>query len=542
MMEDKVKILDTTLRDGTQGEGISLTVEDKLNIAKRLDTLGISYIEGGWPGSNHKDIEFFIRARNLKLKHAEITAFGSTRRKNIYAEHDVNLLKLLDIGVKTVAIFGKSWDFQVYTAIQTTLEENLSMIYDTIRFLKHKGLRVIYDAEHFFDGYKSNSAYALSTVRTAYEAGADWIVLCDTNGGAIPHEIASIVTFVKNEIPCPLGIHAHNDCELAVANTLAAVSAGATQVQGTINGYGERCGNANLISVIPNLQLKLHYPIVTKEQLAKLTDTARFVSEITNMPMPINQPYAGRAAFAHKGGIHVSAILRDASTYEHITPELVGNRQRVIVSELSGQSNLVFKAQELGLELQANNSNTKLLIERVKELENQGYQFDGADAALELLIRSMNGDLEEILNLESYKITVVKVVDQPILSEAVVKVKVQGRSVYNVAEGNGPLNALDNALRKCLMEQYPSLKTIHLSDYKVRVLDDKDGTATKVRVIVEFSDKKNTWSTVGVSENIIEASWQALCDSIRYALLDVKPSDSKLHLVELEESVGLINH
>ncbi|MFE4570798.1 citramalate synthase [Paenibacillus chitinolyticus] len=540
-MDNRITILDTTLRDGTQGEGVSLTVEDKLKIAKRLDMLGISFIEGGWPGSNHKDAEFFIRARELNLQQARITAFGSTRRKNIPAEHDANLRQLLDIRVGTAAIFGKSWDFQVQTAIQTTLFENLNMIEDTVRFLKRSGIGVIYDAEHFFDGYKSNRAYAMSTIRKAYEAGADWIVLCDTNGGTLPHEIAAIVASVKEQLDCPLGIHAHNDCELAVANTIAAVMAGAAQVQGTINGYGERCGNANLISVIPNLQLKLGLPVITAEQLAGLTSTARYVSEIANMHMPVNQPFAGHAAFAHKGGVHVSAILRDSSTYEHIAPGLVGNRQRVLVSELSGQSNLVFKAQELGLELEANDPNTKILIERVKELEHQGYQFDGADASLELLIRSVHGNLEEILTLESFKITVVKSVDQAILSEAVVKVKVHGESVYNAAEGNGPINALDNALRKCLMQHYPSLQTMHLSDYKVRVLDDKDGTATKVRVLIEFSDREETWSTVGVSENIIEASWQALCDSIRYALQDVKPALNK-RAEGAKEAVGLVNH
>lgn len=539
-MGTTVKIFDTTLRDGTQGEGVSLSVEDKLKIAQKLDALGVSYIEGGWPGSNNKDIEFFIRVKELGLKHAKITAFGSTRRKNTLAENDPNLNRILEVGVKAAAIFGKSWDFQVHTAIQTTLEENLNMIYDSVRYLKSRGLEIIYDAEHFFDGYKSNPEYAIATIKKAEEAGADWIALCDTNGGTLPHEISAIVAAVRQVVSCPIGIHAHNDCEVGVANSLAAVMAGATQVQGTINGYGERCGNANLVSIIPNLQLKLKYDVVSDEQLASLTNVARYVSEIANMHMPINQPYVGAAAFAHKGGIHVSAILRNSSTYEHIAPELVGNKQRVLVSELAGQSNLVFKAQELGLDFDTNNQQTKQLIEQIKEMEHQGYQFEGADATLELLIRGAYGQLEEVFALESFKIMVAKSVDQPVVSEAIVKVKVHGETIYNAAEGNGPVNALDNALRKCLVQSYPGIQNMHLTDYKVRVLDEKDTTAAKVRVLVESSDFHNTWSTVGVSENIIEASWQALVDSMRYALLSQTPAMNKKE--EQRERVGLVNH
>ncbi|MBU7320591.1 citramalate synthase [Paenibacillus oleatilyticus] len=539
-MAGTVKIFDTTLRDGTQGEGVSLSVEDKLKIAQKLDALGVSYIEGGWPGSNNKDIEFFMRVKELKLSHAKITAFGSTRRKETLAENDPNLNRILEVGVQAAAIFGKSWDFQVHTAIQTTLEENLAMIYDSVRFLKKNGLEVIYDAEHFFDGYKSNPEYALATIKKAEEAGADWIALCDTNGGTLPHEISAIVTKVTSLISCPIGIHAHNDCELGVANSLAAVMAGARQVQGTINGYGERCGNANLVSVIPNLQLKLKYDVISAEQLASLSTVARYVSEIANMHMPVNQPYVGSAAFAHKGGIHVSAILRDSSTYEHIKPELVGNKQRVLVSELAGQSNLVFKTQELGLDFDTNNQQTKQLIEQIKEMEHQGYQFEGADATLELLIRDAYGKLEEVFTLDSFKIMVAKSADQPVLSEAIVKVNVHGKTIYNAAEGNGPVNALDNALRKCLVEYYPDINNMHLSDYKVRVLDEKDTTAAKVRVLIESTDFNSTWSTVGVSENIIEASWHALVDSIRYALLGMtrvadKPEESR-------ERLGLVNH
>ncbi|MGG2201217.1 MULTISPECIES: citramalate synthase [Paenibacillus] len=539
-MTGTVKIFDTTLRDGTQGEGVSLSVEDKLKIAQRLDALGVTYIEGGWPGSNNKDIEFFIRVKDLKLKHAKVTAFGSTRRKETLADQDPNLNRIIEVGVSVATIFGKSWDFQVHTAIQTTLEENLAMIFDSVRYLKQNGLEVIYDAEHFFDGYKSNPDYALATIRKAEEAGADWIVLCDTNGGTLPHEITDIVKVVRQSVATPVGIHAHNDCELGVANSLAAVMAGATQVQGTINGYGERCGNANLVSIIPNLQLKLNYSVISEEQLASLTGVARYVSEIANMHMPVNQPYVGAAAFAHKGGIHVSAILRNSSTYEHIKPELVGNKQRVLVSELAGQSNLVFKAQEMGLDFDTNNQQTKQLIEQIKEMEHQGYQFEGADATLELLIRNAYGKLEEVFSLESFKIMVAKTMNQPVLTEAIVKVRVHGETCYNAAEGNGPVNALDNALRKCLLQYYPGLQNMHLSDYKVRVLDEKDATAAKVRVLIESSDFQNTWSTVGVSENIIEASWQALVDSIRYALLNQTRAASKQ--AESKERLGLVNH
>lgn len=539
-MANTVKIFDTTLRDGTQGEGISLSVEDKLKIAQKLDSLGVSYIEGGWPGSNNKDIEFFNRVKELNLQHAKITAFGSTRRKETLPENDINLNRILEVGVSVATIFGKSWDFHVHKAIQTTLEENLAMIYDSVKFLKKNGLEVIYDAEHFFDGYKNNPEYALATIKKAEEAGADWIVLCDTNGGTLPGEISAIVTKVKQTLSAPIGIHAHNDCELGVANSLAAVMAGATQVQGTINGFGERCGNANLCSIIPNLQLKLKYDVISEQQLAGLTNVARYVSEIANMHMPVNQPFVGAAAFAHKGGIHVSAILRNSSTYEHIAPELVGNKQRVLVSELAGQSNLVFKAQELGLDFDTNNQQTKQLIDRIKQMEHEGYQFEGADASLELLIRNAYGKLEEVFALESFKILVAKSETGPVSSEAIVKIRVNGQTEFNAAEGNGPVNALDNALRKCLVKHYPGIQDMILSDYKVRVLDEKDTTAAKVRVLIETTDFKNTWSTVGVSENVIEASWMALVDSFRYALLGLAPTETAPE--PEKERLGLVNH
>jgi 2-isopropylmalate synthase len=538
-MQNSVKIFDTTLRDGTQGEGISLSVEDKIKIARKLDELGVHYIEGGWPGSNSKDIEFFERVRHMNFRNAKITAFGSTRRKDSKAEEDLNLNRLVESGATVATIFGKSWDFHVHTAIQTTLEENLAMIYDSIRYLKSKGLEVIYDAEHFFDGYKNNPSYALETIQKAQSAGADWITLCDTNGGSLPGEITSIVTDIRNHITTPIGIHAHNDCELGVANSLAAVSAGARQVQGTINGYGERCGNANLSSIIPNLQLKLKFDVISEDQLKSLTSVSRYVSEIANMHMPVNQPYVGNAAFAHKGGIHVSAILKSASTYEHIVPELVGNKQRVLVSELAGQSNVLVKAAELNLDFNKETQKTKEVIERIKELEHQGYQFEGADASLELLLREAFEGLEEIFTLESFKMIMEKTADQSVAAEAIVKVKVHGQTVYTAAEGNGPVNALDNALRKALIQYYPNIEQIHLSDYKVRVLDEKGATAGKVRVLMESTDFQTSWNTLGVSSNIIEASWYALVDSLRYALIGKKhvPVNNEHH-----ERLGLVNH
>lgn len=537
---NQVKIFDTTLRDGTQGEGISLTVEDKLKIARKLDELGVHYIEGGWPGSNYKDIEFFDRVKELPLQHAKISAFGSTRRKGIPAKEDTNLNRILETGVSVASIFGKSWDFHVETAIQTTLEENLAMISDSVSYLKHHGLEVIYLAEHFFDGFKHNEAYALNTVKAAAAAGADCVVLCDTNGGTLPEGIAAAVGRVCAELSIPVGIHAHNDCELGVANTLAAVQAGARHVQGTFNGLGERCGNANLCSVIPNLQLKLTYRCVSDAQLAGLTKTARFISEIANTHVSPNQPFVGASAFAHKGGIHVSAILKASSTYEHISPELVGNKQRVLVSELAGQSNLLAKAQDLNLDVTRQTDKTKAVIEQIKTLEHQGYQFEGADASLELLLREAFGELEDIFTLESFKLLVEKSGDNPFVSEAFVKVRVHGEAIFTAAEGNGPVNALDNALRKALVKYYPDIAHMHLADYKVRVIDEKDATAAKVRVLIESTDYKNSWNTVGVSDNIIEASWQALVDSIRYALIG-KERSAIMEDAPIGKA-GLINH
>ncbi|MFC4599994.1 citramalate synthase [Cohnella hongkongensis] len=537
-MSTSLCIFDTTLRDGTQGEGISLTAEDKVKIALKLDALGVHYIEGGNPGSNSKDIEFFRRIREMNLQ-AKLTAFGSTRRKNSRCEQDINLKHLTESGARAATLVGKTWDFHVHTALQTTLEENLDMIYESLAFVKQSGMEALFDAEHFFDGYKANPDYALAALAKAKEAGAAWIVLCDTNGGTLPGEIREIVSRVASVIDAPIGIHTHNDCELAVANALAAVTAGARQIQGTINGYGERCGNANLCSIIPTLQLKMGYACVSDEQLKSLTGVARYVSEIANVIMPVNQPYVGNAAFAHKGGIHVSAIMKDSKTYEHIQPHLVGNKQRVLVSELAGQSNILSKAQELGLDVNPEGMKSREVIDRIKELEHQGYQFEGADASLELLLRDAYGDAVQIFSVDSFKITVERNAGQ-MTSEAVVKVRVAGEQVYTVAEGNGPVNALDNALRKALVQFFPGIRDIHLSDYKVRVLDEKDATAAKVRVLIESTDFKETWSTVGVSSNVIEASWEALVDSIRYALIGMD-RDTEI-APTLLQSNGLVNH
>ncbi|MBO8169656.1 MAG: citramalate synthase [Thermoanaerobacteraceae bacterium] len=517
---NKIYLFDTTLRDGSQGEGISLSVQDKLKIAQKLDYLGVDYIEGGWPGSNPKDLEFFRQAKRYPLCHAKLTAFTSTRRPGVDVAEDASLKAVIESGVKVVALFGKSWDLHVEKALQTSLEENLAMIRQSVGFFKRHGLEVVYDAEHFFDGFKHNRDYAVQTVLAAVDGGADWVVLCDTNGGCLPGEIETIVGEIKSQLSVPLGIHAHNDGELAVANTLAAVTAGVTMVQGTVNGLGERCGNANLCSVIPNLETKLGRQCLPDGHLARLTETARYVSEIANYKMADNQPFVGKSAFAHKGGIHVSAVLKDARTYEHITPETVGNERRVLVSELSGASNILFKAEELQLEeILRSKETSKELVQKIKHLEHKGYQFEGAEASLELQIRKALQEYREHFQLESFKVIVEKRKNQESLSEAVIKIRVEDRVVHTAAEGNGPVNALDNALRKALEEIYPVIKNMHLSDYKVRVLDEKDGTGAKVRVLIESRDAQNSWSTVGVSNNIIEASWQALLDSMDYALM-----------------------
>ncbi len=514
----KVSLYDTTLRDGTQSERISFSVEDKLKIAKKLDELGIKYIEGGWPGSNPKDAEFFREVKNLGLK-SRVVPFGSTRRADISPDKDLNLKALLDSDTETVCIFGKSWDLHVKDALKTTLEENLKMIYSSVRFLKSHGKEVVYDAEHFFDAYKDNKEYALETLKAAEKGEADIIVLCDTNGGTMPGEVEAIIKDVRGLIDTPLGVHAHNDSETAVANTLAAVRLGVSHIQGTINGYGERCGNANLCSIIPNLKLKLGINCVTDEELKRLTEVSRYVSEIANLTPPQNLPYVGASAFAHKGGIHIDAVQKNPRTYEHVEPEVVGNTQRVLVSELSGRANVVSKARELGFVLDKDTKETKRILKALKDKENKGYQYEGAEASFELLIRETLNHPRHFFDLEGFRVIVEMQRDGRMLAEATVRVKVEDKEFFTAAEGEGPVNALDRSLRKALHKFYPALQDMHLTDYKVRVLDEKGGTAAKVRVLVESRDKKETWGTVGVSENIIEASFEALVDSIEYKLL-----------------------
>jgi 2-isopropylmalate synthase len=517
--ERQVYIYDTTLRDGTQREGISLSVEDKLKIAARLDEAGFHYIEGGYPGSNPKDIEFFRRVGGLGLRRAKIVAFGSTRRPGA-ATPDANLIALTDVNTPCACIVGKSWLLHVEKVLGTTPEENLRMIGDSVAYLRRAGREVIYDAEHFFDGYKHDPSYAMATLRAAREAGADWLVLCDTNGGTLPDAVGAIVRAVGAELGFErLGIHTHNDGELAVANTLIAVSAGVRQVQGTINGYGERTGNANLCSVIPNLQIKMGYRCIDDDQLRRLTDLSRYVAEVANLTHDSHLPFVGASSFAHKAGLHVNAVLKNSHCYEHIPPELVGNRQRILVSELSGRSNIVVKAQQFGLDLSDQSIDVRRVLETLKQLESEGYQFETAEASFELLIRRLQPDYRPPFELVDMIVLVERRQGTRMIAEATVKVKVGDEIFHTAAVGNGPVNALDAAVRKALLQFYPELASVQLIDYKVRVLDGNDGTAATVRVSIESSNGKETWGTVGSSPNIIEASWLALADSLEYALL-----------------------
>ncbi len=515
----KIQIYDTTLRDGTQGEGVSLSLNDKLMLARRLDAFGIDFIEGGWPGSNPKDMAFFKEVKKLKLKHAKVAAFGSTRRAHAKAAQDDQIKMLLEAETKVVTVFGKSWDLHVKEVFKTSLKENLNMIYDTVSFLKSKKKFVIYDAEHFFDGFRANPEYALQTVREASKAGADLVCLCDTNGGALPHQVAIAFKRVRKSIRTPLGMHCHNDGDLAVANSVSAVEHGAVQVQGTINGYGERCGNANLTSTIPLLQLKFGFRVVSDKKLKELTALSRYVAEVCNMPVMNNQPFAGKSAFAHKGGVHVNAMIKNSKTYEHISPGNVGNRTRFLVSELSGKSNVLFKAKELHLGLTKDTPATRAILEKIQNLENQGYQFEAAEASFELLMKKELGKYKKLFQVQKVRVLDEKIGEGNPTSEATVEVKVDDQVEHTVAKGDGPVNALDNALRKALVKFYPVVEKIHLTDYKVRVVNSEAGTAAKVRVFIQFQDEQETWNTVGVSENIIEASWQALVEAIEYKLL-----------------------
>ena len=513
-----VKIYDTTLRDGTQGEGVNFSMGDKVRIAKRLDDFGVHYIEGGWPGSNPKDVRFFQEMQGVTLRNAKLASFGSTRQKNTPASGDRNLKYLVESRTPVVTIYGKSWDFQVIEALDTTLEENLAMIGDSVSFLLPHFEEVIYDAEHFFDGFKRNKAYAIRSLQAAEAAGAKCLVLCDTNGGTLPGEVVEIVREVKKHVKTPLGIHVHNDGECAVANSLAAVLEGAVQVQGTINGVGERCGNANLCSILPNLMLKLGMEAIPKENLAGLRELSRFVSEMYNRQPWQHQPYVGDSAFAHKAGMHVSAVTKHPETYEHVNPELVGNHRRVLVSELAGQSNVLWKAARSGIDLDKNTPETKQILKVLKELEDQGYEFEGAEGSFELLMDKAREKHQSGFDLEGWRVVVEKRGDAPPVSEATIKLSVKGIPEHTAAEGNGPVSALDNALRKALDEFYPNLKTMSLRDYKVRSLEGTQGTSAKTRVLITSGDGHETWGTVGVSPNIIEASWQALVDSVDYKL------------------------
>ncbi|MFH1853941.1 MAG: citramalate synthase [Candidatus Omnitrophota bacterium] len=520
----KIKIYDTTLRDGSQGEGISFSVNDKLKIAKKLDSINVHYIEGGWPGSNPKDMEFFKEAKKIRFRNSEIVAFGSTRRAKTSPTKDENLKSLFKAGVKVAAIFGKTWDMHVKEVFRVPLQENLAMIQDTVEYLKSKKMHVFYDAEHFFDGYKHNKEYALETLRAAVKGGCDTIVLCDTNGGMITNELGVIARAIVSEFggPTPIGIHTHNDSGMAVANTIAAVESGCRIAQGTINGYGERCGNADLCVIIPNLQLKMGYNCLPESKLKELTEISHYVSEISNMKQQDNQPFVGRSAFAHKGGVHINAVMKNPETYEHVKPEAIGNHRRILVSELSGKTSIILKAKEMELDLSKNDPKTRKILKLVQNLENQGYYFEAADASFELLMKKILKKHRPFFVLEGFKVTIEKREDNTLISEATIKVSVNGKEEHTAAEGDGPVNALDNALRKALNKFYPTLAKMHLSDFKVRVLEEKAGTAANVRVLIQSQDEKSSWGTVGVSENIIEASWQALADSVEYKLLKDK--------------------
>ena len=530
MESNKLTILDTTLRDGAQGIGVTFSLQDKLKIAKMLDDLGIDFIEGGWPGSNPKDMAFFNEVKKIKFNHAKISAFSSTKRAKIKIEEDQNIQNLIKAETPAVTVFGKTWDLHVKKALKISLKENLELIYDTIQYLKRYANIVIYDAEHFFDGYKANPKYAIETLKAASEAGADIITLADTNGGSLWFEIEEIINKIKISISKALGIHAHNDSELAVANTLAAVKAGILHVQGTINGLGERCGNANLCSIIPNLQLKMGYSIISEEQLKKLTYISRTISELSNRPPNPNLPFVGDNAFAHKGGVHVSAVLKDPKTYEHIDPQLVGNIRNISVSELSGKSNIKEKLKELGLENYIDNSLLNKLLKKIKELESRGYHFEGADASLELLIKSFLNKTKQYFSLKGFRVFIWKnSEEQSLVSEATIKAEVPKEIAqtmgydlcyeHTTADGDGPVEVLDKALRKVLEKFYPSLKEVKLTDYKVRILNEQAATKATTRVLIFSNDGKRNWGTVGVSDNIIEASWIALTDAFKFKLM-----------------------
>lgn len=528
----RIQLYDTTLRDGSQGEGVSFSLQDKLLVAQRLDSLGFDFIEGGYPLSNEKDSQFFERVRQLKLRHAQVCAFGMTRRRGVQAADDPGMKALLASEAPVITIVGKTSDFHATEILKVSLEENLAMIRETVAYLRESGRRVIYDAEHFFDGWKSNSDYARQTIQAAAQAGAEMVVLCDTNGGSMPEEVAELTSEALSALDIPVGIHCHNDCELAVANSLAAVDVGASQVQGTINGIGERCGNTDLISVAGNLALKKRgYEILRDDGVSHLTELSRFLYETINMHLRASQPFVGKSAFAHKGGMHVHAVARAAESYEHIDPTLVGNERRILVSELSGRSNIVARTTKMNVE-----QDRKLMdaiLARVVSLENAGYQFEAAEASFDLLVKKCAGTFEPHFERLNYHVNVETDEQGQVTTEATVKIRVQGEVRHEVAEGDGPINALDAALRKALNGRFPTLADVHLVDYKVRVINSEAATAARVRVVIESSDEDDVWGTIGVSENVVEASWIALVDSIEYklykdqALAQATPSPSR---------------
>jgi len=527
MDTDKKHIIlyDTTLRDGAQTFGISFSLQDKIRIALELDKLKIDYIEGGWPGSNPKDNIFFSEIRKANLKHSKIAAFGSTKRPKMKLTEDTLLQDLINSNAPTLTIVAKSWDFHVTDALNISLEENLALVYDTVAYLKDKGFEAFLDAEHFYDGFKANPDYAMKVLESAQKAGVDMLVLCDTNGGTLTHEISSITQTVCSAFKTPVGVHHHNDAGVAVANGIAAVLSGAISVQGTINGYGERCGNCDLTALIPNLVLKLGYHCNSAQSMHHLTETSRYISEIANLAHNERAPYVGDNAFAHKGGIHVSALKRNTSTYEHINPELVGNRRKVLISELAGKSNIQVKAQEMGISINKLELPEKIL-RRIKDLEDQGFQFEAAEGSFELLIRRSNGEYAPFFTLKGFRVITEKDESGRVTCEATIKVEVDGQIEHTAANGNGPVQALDNALRKALESFYPEIRELQLSDYKVRVLNEKDGTGSSVRVLIDQKRHTEHWGTVGVSTNIIEASWQALVDGIEYMLLKTRKNST----------------
>jgi 2-isopropylmalate synthase len=524
----RIWIFDTTLRDGAQGEAVSFSVEDKILICQKLDELGIDYIEGGWPMSNPKDKEFFARARDLKLKHAKLTAFGATRFAKNPVEKDSNVLALLEAGTPAVSIFGKTWDLHATRVLGVTLEGNLKLISDTVRFLKAHGREVIYDAEHFFDGYIANPDYALQTLDAAKSAGADVLCLCDTNGGTVTGRLSEIVAEVRKRFDGTVGIHTHNDCDLAVANTIAAVEQGVTHVQGTFNGYGERCGNANLCSVIGILEAKLGHTTIGADKLPNLTSVAHYIAELANLPLAVNQPFVGRSAFAHKGGVHVSAVLKEPASYEHMDPARVGNRQRVLVSDLAGRGNILYKLKQHGLADRLDDKARRELLDRIKHMEYLGYELEAAEGTFELLVRESLQPGVNLFEVVSYEVGTRKIGERDSATTATVILRVKDGIHSATAHGEGPVNALDRCLRECLSKIYPAIQNVRLTDYKVRVLDTKKGTAAKVRVLVEWSDHRRSWATVGVSENVIEASWNALVDAIRLELMRLADKDESI--------------